>query len=51
MALDKTVQVELPEHGRISEDFIDLSQVSALVFHDRMMWSGKPEDSIIVPIN
>lgn len=36
---------------RISEDFIDLSQVSALVFHDRMMWSGKPEDSIIVPIN
>ena len=33
------------------EDFIDLSQVSALVFHDRMMWSGKPEDSIIVPIN
>ena len=36
---------------RISENFIDLSQVSALVFHDRMKWSGKPEDSIIVPID
>lgn len=36
---------------RISENFIDLSQVSALVFYDRMMWSGKPEDFIIVPID
>ena len=35
----------------ISEDFIDVSQVDALVFYDRMMWSGKPEDCIIVPID
>lgn len=35
----------------ISDAFIDLSQVAALVFHDRITYTGNPGEELVVPLD